>query len=195
MWYLIILGIIIFVVFLIVIFYNPSEYIDAINNKKLKTAFSNFGEYSLPVRQLENLTKADVYSGELQEPLPRDSAGGRNENRCRVILEKLYPGHKFHTVRPDWLKNPKTNRNLELDMYCHKLRLACEYDGEQHVRKTKFHKNNSEVTDQFRRDEYKQNRCKELGITLIRVPYQIKPVEFEPFIINLLKKAGKFPLN
>jgi len=36
---------------------------------------------------------------------------------------------------------------------------------------TGFHKNKTELLYQIRKDQYKDKRCKELGITLIRVPY------------------------
>lgn len=187
----------IFIIFILLLFfigvllYNPEHYIDKINNHKTAKYFTGFQEYVSPTQVLESVVIPKKYEGDLTEPTPRDSAGGKNESRCREILEKIYPGMKFPTVRPDWLKNPNTNRNLELDMYCHKLKLACEYDGEQHIRKTKFHRTQKEVVSQFRRDEYKQQRCKDLGITLIRVPHWVKPVEFEYFIRDLLKRAKK----
>ena len=56
-----------------------------------------------------------------------------NETRCREYLEKFF-NKPFPTIRPDWLKYPKTNKNLELDMYNAELKLACEYDGVQHTK-------------------------------------------------------------
>src|SRR5690606_33925395 len=89
----------------------------------------------------------DECSESLECPVPRPENGNKNENRCRVIMEKIF-GKPFPSVRPKWLKNPATRRNLELDMYCHSIelpgfkkpiRLAVEYDGKQHTMLTKFH--------------------------------------------------------
>jgi len=55
----------------------------------------------------------------------------KDEKECRVIFEKI-TGCKFPSKRPNFLKNPKTGFNLELDGYCEELKLAFEYDGEQH---------------------------------------------------------------
>ena len=57
--------------------------------------------------------------------------GNKNEEQCREILQRL-TGKKFNSVRPDFLKNPETNRNLELDMYCEEMNVAFEYNGCQH---------------------------------------------------------------
>jgi len=135
---------------------------------------------------------------ELEKPKPHE--GGmkfKNEERCREILERLYPGHEFPSVRPKWLKNPATKRNLELDMYCHELRvdghkdpvrLGLEFNGKQHYQKTKFHKTKKDVIYQFRKDEWKYKKCKELGINLIVVPYWVRPEELENYIRDNLKK-------
>ena len=39
-----------------------------------------------------------------------------HENECKKIIETL-TGKKFYKVRPDFLRNPKTGHNLELDCY------------------------------------------------------------------------------
>lgn len=137
---------------------------------------------------------------DLSCPKPRE--GGtkfKNEERCRAILERIYEGYKFPSVRPSWLKNPATKRNLEIDMYCHELkikgrdkpvRLGLEFNGKQHYQKTKFHKNRSELVYQYRRDEWKKHKCKKLGVHLITVPYYIRPEELENFIRGELYKLG-----
>lgn len=52
----------------------------------------------------------------------------KGEKRTREIIERI-TGRKFPSVRPNFLKNPKTGRNLELDMYNDSLKLAIEYNG------------------------------------------------------------------
>jgi len=38
----------------------------------------------------------------------------------------------YMTIRPNWLKNPKTGHNLEIDIYFPKSKIAIEYNGIQH---------------------------------------------------------------
>ena len=57
--------------------------------------------------------------------------------------------------------------------------------------KTKFHKTKKDVIYQFRKDEWKAKKCQELGITLIQVPYWVRPEELENYIKEWLIKMGK----
>jgi len=49
----------------------------------------------------------------------------KTEEKCRNILRKIY-GVDFPSARPDFLKNPVSGKNLELDCYNEKLKLALE---------------------------------------------------------------------
>jgi hypothetical protein len=42
---------------------------------------------------------------------------------------EILTGYRFKSVRPGWLENPLTGRNLELDCYNEYLKLALEYNG------------------------------------------------------------------
>lgn len=98
----------------------------------------------------------------------------KTEVRCREILKKVFNRH-FESVRPDFLKNPRTNRNLELDMYNHYLRFAVEYNGEQHYHfPNHYHKDKREYEKQIERDLVKKRLCLENGIDLLCVPYYAK---------------------
>lgn len=113
---------------------------------------------------------------------------GKNEEECRRILESMFQ-KPFPSVRPDWLKNPETGRNLELDCYNADLRLALEYDGRQHSEYVPhFHKNKQAFRDQVTRDLMKDSMCRKLGITLIRVPYYIKFDDLYLYIRSELNK-------
>lgn len=117
---------------------------------------------------------------------PRDSQG---EVICRRVLETLY-GKPFRKARPDWLNNSVTNNNLELDCYNAELRLAVEYQGEQHYRYNKFfHKNKEDFRNGQYRDEMKRRMCRDRGVTLIEIPYTIKPENIEFYLRAQLTKA------
>ena len=114
-----------------------------------------------------------------------------NEERCRVIIQRLLH-QPFISVRPNFMKNPETGRNLELDMYCEKLHLAFEYNGLQHyVYIPHFHKNGRiDFEKQKRRDKLKKWLCQKNGITLIRIPYHLRREELEPYIKQKLREHG-----
>jgi len=94
------------------------------------------------------------------------------EKICNGVLKELYPTHTFSKVRPYWLKNPKTGKELELDFYNEELKIAIEYNGIQHYQFVPdFHKSQEDFANQLERDEYKVYKCNEMGIKLITIPY------------------------
>ena len=108
----------------------------------------------------------------------------KNENICKCIFESLFEC-KFNKCRPKWLKNPKTNRTLELDGYNEELGIAFEYDGEFHYKRAKAKNYTSKkVLNQQERDRIKDKLCKENNIKLIRIPYTIKKEDYQDHIIK-----------
>lgn len=64
--------------------------------------------------------------------------GGITQNKLANIVEKLLFCEPFQNFRGfGWLTNDKKNK-LEVDIWVPKLKLAIEYDGEQHFRPVKF---------------------------------------------------------
>jgi hypothetical protein len=57
---------------------------------------------------------------------------------------------------------------MELDIFVPSLLLAFEYNGEQHYN---YHYIFGSPEDRMRKDEEKKKLCKQLGITLVEVPY------------------------
>lgn len=113
------------------------------------------------------------------------------EKRCRMIVENIF-NKPFSSIRPNFLKNPKTGKNLELDMYNPELRLAFEYQGVQHRKYTPFfHKTYTDFVDQIDRDTYKVKVCKAHGIDLIHIPDTVKYDDLENYIIQQLKNINR----
>jgi len=102
-----------------------------------------------------------------------DKFVSRGEKICRDTMEKIY-GVPFKNTRPYWLKNDTTGRCLELDCYNEKLKLAVEYNGQNHtIYPNYFHRTYDEFKEQVRRDKLKNEICKKQGVYLITVPYNV----------------------
>lgn len=113
---------------------------------------------------------------------------GSGEKLCRKIFEEL-TGVEFISCRPDFLRNPLTGFNLELDGYNQEFKLAFEFQGQQHYQKNIFNPTDKDLEYQQWKDNLKKELCLKNGIILIEIPY----TEFEnnnlKFFIknNLLK--------
>ncbi len=121
-------------------------------------------------------------------PKKKITTESKGELECRRVLESIFKV-PFPKARPDFLFNEVTGQNLELDMFNPHLKLACEYNGKQHYHFNSFMHNNSHSNfhNQKYRDNIKRKVCKQLGITLLEVPYTVKIDEIEEFIISKLK--------
>ena len=118
------------------------------------------------------------------------------EEKCRNIFERLFKV-PFIKVRPNWLNNPLTKKNLELDGYNSTVKtpmgygLAFEADGMQHsILVPYYHKSKADFIYQHSKDNWKEKRCKDLGIILVRVPYYAETENLEQFIVNKLVRYG-----
>ena len=122
-------------------------------------------------------------------PPPKFSKG---ETECRRVLEQMFQ-KPFTSQRPDFLRNPVTggNFNLELDCFNQELGLAVEYNGIQHYKYIPhFHRNHEHFMNQKYRDDMKRRLCKENRVTLIEVPYTIKIPDIYSFIDKACKSRG-----
>jgi len=120
-------------------------------------------------------------------PLCSDNLRGEKLTRyCFVKMFRCY----FDKIKPDWIRNPKTGRKLELDGYNELLKIAFEHQGQSHEldcpKESMLY--NSE---QIFRDEIKRQKCKEHGITLIEVPEigrRLKVKDVVPFLLSEFDK-------
>lgn len=138
--------------------------------KKIKDLSENNDEIYANTEKIKSLPKT-TKKHECQKKWIR-------EEECRTIFEKLFTGYKFKSVFHKDIINPLTNHLLQLDGYCEELGVAFEYNGSQHYEFTKrFHKCEKDLEYQKYKDKVKYERCKQLGIILIVVPYWVKDME------------------
>lgn len=111
------------------------------------------------------------------------------ESLCLQTMQNIY-GVPFVKVHPKWLENPESKVNLELDCYNDDLKIAVEYNGEQHYKWPNFfHKTQEEFIKQVRRDQLKHELCERNGVYLITVPYNVSHKRIAKFIISQLPET------
>lgn len=145
------------------------------------------GTWSTDFFYLPTPSPKTTKSSTTKEP-KKDSNG---EIRARAFLERYF-NKSFPKSRPNFMVNQVTGSkyNLELDCYNESLRLAVEYNGAQHYNYIPFfHKNKEAFYNQKYRDELKRIKCKELGITLIEIPYT-EEKRLEQYLKQQLKIVG-----
>lgn len=101
-----------------------------------------------------------------------DGYGSRGEAVVASWLRTNMPDVVFRKVRPDWLRNPRTGQNLELDFYCDDLQLGIEVQGDQHYKYVPaFHRRGvRDFQSQCARDTLKRKLCRTRGVALVEVP-------------------------
>lgn len=184
----VIVGIIIILIILYFVFTERK-------NKTSKKPFEGFGKEWKASEQFKQ-----EYRPVFERPKKKKKKKNKHEERCRQIFEGIFGVH-FISVRPKWLKNPATSKNLELDGFNEHIEtplgrgLAFEYDGEQHSSYNKhFHRNGvNDFVYQVKRDKFKDLKCKERGVMLVRIPHFVHFNDLERYIVEKLKKMGVYP--
>lgn len=106
----------------------------------------------------------------------------KGERLCAQILSNL-TGLSLIKVRIEQIRNPKTGEPLEIDCYNEKARIGLEFQGPQHYHYPNWTECSlKEFKELVGRDEFKRNKCHELGIKLIEVPYTIAQEDLEEYI-------------
>jgi predicted lactoylglutathione lyase len=120
-------------------------------------------------------------------PFCADKTYGEKLTRC--CFEKMLRCD-FKKIKPNWMRNHKTGRKLELDGYNEQMGIAFEHQGIQHEKHCpksyQFYN-----PEQLVRDEIKRQKCKERGIILIEVPEigrRLKLKDVVPFLLSEFDK-------
>lgn len=117
-----------------------------------------------------------------------------SEAICRTTFEQIFKV-KFSKSYPKWLKkfNSKSRNLMELDGYNEKLKIAFEYNGEQHYKKNFFNSNKrGTLKKQILNDKLKLKLCKKNNVRLFIISYKDDLINL-PELIR--KKALKFNIN
>lgn len=113
---------------------------------------------------------------------------------CRICFEKLFDA-PFNKKRPLCLVNKDGNR-MELDGFNDKLKLAFEYQGEQHFTADHlFHNNADDFNKRLRDDKHKLKLCEDNSVILIIVPFSVSQQDLPVYIYDECKKYNIIPKN
>lgn len=112
---------------------------------------------------------------------------GIGERLCRFIFESLFKD-KFPKVRPDFLRNEISGRNLELDGYSDKLKIAFEYNGEQHYIDNSYY-------SKSKYDLQKIQKCKENNIALFSIKSISSVIKYKEIISEILEQAKQYNIS
>jgi hypothetical protein len=103
------------------------------------------------------------------------------EFTCQALGELLNDPNIQRNIRPNFLKNPKTGRNLEIDCWSEKYQIGAEYNGIHHYEfPSAFCSNIEEFEEQIYRDEIKRQLSEDAGILIITVPCTVDNYVFDP---------------
>jgi hypothetical protein len=105
----------------------------------------------------------------------------RFESLIREYFKYFYTTEEvIYNYRPDWLKNPNTGYNLEIDIYFPNLKLGIECNGGLH-----------ELDSQIKRDIIKRELCIKEGVNLISIkyPHKILKMQQELGLVGELPKS------
>lgn len=114
-----------------------------------------------------------------------------SEERCRQCIEFIFE-QEFPNV---WgiIKNPKTNRNMQFDGYNENLKMAFEYQGQQHYSwensrgKTEEKKKQNFIKN-LKNDEIKFSLCKKENIQLLKIKYFENYKEDKQYLEHIIKE-------
>lgn len=119
-------------------------------------------------------------------------SSGLKERIARDALEQLF-GVPFPKYRPQWLRNPKTGRPLEIDGCNTELGLAFEYHGPQHYKVVlPFKMNSARLESSKYRDKLKKSLCKAHGIEIVEIPFTVESDGMLEWISNRINKVPAF---
>jgi len=111
-----------------------------------------------------------------------------SERICRKFFETIFR-ESFPKSRPKWLMGPM-GKPLELDGCCERLRIAFEYNGIQHYKRSSIFHTTRSLEGQKRSDALKRALCAENGVVLIEVPHEVGFERMAEYILEECRRNG-----
>jgi hypothetical protein len=141
---------------------------------------------------IDNHQQSDFENIDLTPNLPPNFKYDNNFKKskgeiiCCQSLSEMF-NKPFSSHRPNFLKNPETGRNLEIDCYNDELKMGVEYNGKHHYVWPNFTGQTKEsFIKQLERDKLKKELCDQNGVYLITVPYTVKHKDIKRYIEQYL---------
>ncbi len=98
--------------------------------------------------------------------IPRVGEGWVSEMNLYRIIQSIFPEYEvIHQGSPDWLGRQR------FDVYVPELKMAVEYNGQQHYRAVKLFGGQQGFEATQIRDQEKREKAKKAGVTLIEFRY------------------------
>jgi hypothetical protein len=139
-----------------------------------------------PFGHTDSKSPAHVQS---QGTLCKECSTGLYERIVRAHFEAIF-GVKFPNSSPDWLKNNRTTRPLELDGYAEGLKVAFEHDGPQHYGQRIRSNQTPESLKNIRRLHLlKDQLCRRNKVKLIRIVSMNRIASSDSLRRTILKKC------
>lgn len=102
---------------------------------------------------------------------------------CEAAARVFGAPFEYVGIRPDWMRNPETGKNLEIDCYSDDLKIGIEYNGPHHYQWPNWTKQSkTQFINQYRRDQAKPDMCDSMGVYLITIPYTVPKSKFDDYI-------------
>jgi very-short-patch-repair endonuclease len=161
--------------------YENSKYDNEYFIQKAKEIHGNLYDYSKVEYETSktNITIICKNHGEFKQT-PYRHLKGAGCFRCllsdgEATIMEILKSLKINFTQQYKFTNCVYKRQLPFDFYLSDLNVCIEYDGEQHYRG--WHGNINSLEETSIRDSIKESFCKENGIKLIRIKYDVKDIK------------------
>lgn len=117
----------------------------------------------------------------------------RTETLARNLFYHYQPRlRQIHGLRPSWLQNPETGRNLEIDIYFPDIKVGIEIQGAQHGRPiVGMQRDFAAFERQQRHDMLKLELCKQQGVVLYQLTsFDLSQPRFAPWYMQFCLRHG-----
>ncbi|MDY0268807.1 DUF723 domain-containing protein [Trichloromonas sp.] len=107
------------------------------------------------------------------------------KSKNEILIEKIFIDNNIKFETQKTFDGCKYKQKLKFDFYLTDFNTCIEYDGEQHFKKYRFEKDDSNLNIRKLRDQIKTDYCKNNNIQLIRIKYNENIEKKLNFLINI----------